>query len=581
MNEIPPKGKKAPKKGKGKEKKEYSEKFKKQVISSGIISIIAIAGLTGGIFLNLQNKSSEDSLFIMGYSGGIDTIDPLEIDDDFIVSQVIEPLFTEILRQDTLYRENVPHLAKEGIWSTNGLNFTCNLRENITFHDGTAFNASAVKWNFDRLHRLLFNMSTDAMWYHLDGTLIINRTVILDDYIIRFVLNRPYVPFKALLTSLNANILSPSSTPEDRFIYPSENLVGTGPYKLKSNIVNESTTIIFNENYWGLPQPSIEKFIFMPYDYTESSERLLAKETDYAAGNDSYFLEYYNDPTIVVDDFIDSNIDYLGMNNIHINKIMRKAISYALNYSIILETRDKYSHGAAIRCCSPIPYGTLYSNWQDFNLPIYDIEVARQTLKDVNWNGLAGALSADSNISTGNEWEKLVYDETPLATYNISYIVGPSWYKENFKDFLEGLATIVADNLKQIGVSVLIYPLSQWDHLGNIISNKNISLFWAGAKTLYNDPAHLLDYFFSNKSGFAYNLQQTEDLIVQSWMENAIMESNPVLRNQTYYNIQKRLIEEIYPIAWLYSDVWYDVYRTNLKGWGNWGAGSFRHLTSI
>jgi ABC-type oligopeptide transport system substrate-binding subunit len=99
-----------------------------------------------------------------------------------------------------------------------------------------------------------------------------------------------------------------------------------------------------------------------------------------------------------------------------------------------------------------------------------------------------------------------------------------------------------------------------------------------GAETLCNDPAHFLDALFSNKTGFAYNLQQTDDLIVQEWMEDAIVETNPLVRNQTYYNIQKRIIEELYPIAYVYSFVWYDVYRINLKGWGNWGAGSLRHL---
>ena len=570
MNEIAPKGKKIPKKGKGKGKKKYSEKLRKQVIGSGIISIIAIAGLTTGIFLNVQNHTSADSIFIMGYSGGLTNIDPLETGDGLIITQVVEPLFTEILKQGSTYHENVPHLAKGGIWSNDGLNFTCTLRENITFHDGTKFNASAVKWNFDRLHRLLFNMSTYALWYHLDGTLIINRTIVLGEFVVRFVLNRPYVPFIALLTTLNANILSPHSTPGSRFLNSSEQLVGTGPYILQSNMVYESTTIVSNKDYWGNPKPSIREFIFIPYDYTESSERFLAKKTNYAAGNDSYLNDYDDDSSIVVDEWIDNNIDYLGMNNIQINITMRKAISYALNYSFILDIRDKYSHGSAVRSKSPLPIGMLYSNWQDFDLPVYDIEVARQALVDANWNGTS-ELTVDANIDSDNEWETIAESSNSLATYNISYIIG--------RPFLEELAGSVADALKQIGVKILIHPLTSYDYWTNIFDYKNISLFWCGAVPKYNDPAHLLDFFFSNKTGYGYNLQQTEDLLVQSWMEDAIIETNPIVRKQTYYNIQKHIIEEVFPVAWLYSDEWYDVYRTNLRGWGNWGAGSFRFLS--
>jgi len=44
-----------------------------------------------------------------------------------------------------------PHLAESWSVSPDGLQYTFKLRQDITFHDKTAFNAGAVKWNFDRL----------------------------------------------------------------------------------------------------------------------------------------------------------------------------------------------------------------------------------------------------------------------------------------------------------------------------------------------------------------------------------------------------------------------------------------------
>ena len=90
----------------------------------------------------------------------LNSLDPLYNPDDaayfdnnIVWSQIIEGLF-----EHDQSKENspiIPCLAKDlGTWSPDGLNFTCVLREDVKFHDGTQFNAAAVKWNFDRLYRI-------------------------------------------------------------------------------------------------------------------------------------------------------------------------------------------------------------------------------------------------------------------------------------------------------------------------------------------------------------------------------------------------------------------------------------------
>jgi peptide/nickel transport system substrate-binding protein len=557
-------GKKTPKK--------IFKELKRPLIGGGIIASVAIVGIIGGFIIINTSEIKKGGTFIMGYSGGLDRIDPLNLGsrDPMIISQIAEPLFTELLNQTNNYHENVPYLAKEGTWSSDGLNFTCVLREGIEFHDKTQFNASVVKWNFDRLQKLLINMTYPDMWYHSDGTQIINRTEIIDTFIIRFILNKPFVPFRSLLTTPQAFILSPASTPKNRFLDVfTEKVIGTGPYIYDSNVVYSNTTIIANKNYWGKPKPIIDKFIFLPLSFKESNERFFAKETDYAAGNDSYFEEYANDPTIVVDDFIGLEFDYIGMNNKRINVTMRKSISSALNYTYILECQDSRSHGSNIRCRSPLPLGTMYSNWEDFDVPIYNITKARETLKDAKWPGTKN-LTANNNITTGNEWELIANGSTPLGIYNITYIIG-------YDSIVMDLPPIITENLKQIGIKVETYPLTWIEHWDKIFAGKT-DLWWVGWQIEYNDPANSINALFSCKSDGFSNIQQTNDTIIQQWIEQGVVESNPTIRSQIYYNIQERLIEEIYPLVWLYCPVWYDIYRSNLRGWGYWGAGAFKNL---
>ena len=44
-----------------------------------------------------------------------------------------------------------------------GYNYTVNLREDVTFHDGTTFNASAVKWTFDRIQYFTFGLYEEGI----------------------------------------------------------------------------------------------------------------------------------------------------------------------------------------------------------------------------------------------------------------------------------------------------------------------------------------------------------------------------------------------------------------------------------
>ena len=46
---------------------------------------------------------------------------------------------------------SVPWLAKSWEISDDGLIYTFKLRDDVTFHDGTPFNAEAVKYTFDRM----------------------------------------------------------------------------------------------------------------------------------------------------------------------------------------------------------------------------------------------------------------------------------------------------------------------------------------------------------------------------------------------------------------------------------------------
>ncbi|MFX1594451.1 MAG: ABC transporter substrate-binding protein, partial [Promethearchaeota archaeon] len=478
-----------------KKKKFFKVLNKKQQIALGITSIIAIATIVTGIYLFIQLPKK--NTLIVGIHGslyGIDSIDPFKafFQERMVVDQIAECLFVYDPLGDDF--QISPNLAINYSWNGNYTELTCSLRKNVKFHDGTEFNATAVQWNFDRICRFVNNTRNDEYFNYLhrfpDGRMILNKTQIVDNYIIKFVLNAPYIPFRALLTHYSTSILSPTSTPHNNFTDITGNLIGTGPFILDSFEPGVEVKFSPNLNYWGT-KPKIDKLIFLIFPNRKAQwEALLAGEISmldpfWTFGYQfNYSLDLLkNDPHITVrEEGTWAHLSYIAMNTKVINITMRKAISYAINYSYILEKAILYN--TSIRCRSPIPEGLLYSNATSINLPYYNITIARRTLKEAGWPGTVN-LTVDDNISLGNEWEQLVTNGTPLAIYNLTHSILDQ--RKNIQ------SSLLRNNLKQIGVQI--------DQAGNVPYEHIILTGWV---VDFNDPVNIINLYYSNTSLYSW-----------------------------------------------------------------------------
>ncbi|MFX0105203.1 MAG: ABC transporter substrate-binding protein [Candidatus Hodarchaeota archaeon] len=533
---------------------------KKPFIVGGISAVAAITGILVGINLYI-NISQSEVVLVFGVQENPNFIDPLgaysETDVDFI-NQVAEGLFDYNYSSELF--EPIPNLAKNSSWNSNATELTCYLRENVLFHDGTKFDATAVKWNFDRIYRLInrIDFAASHLWLSPDGRPIINRTQLINDYTVRFILNAPYVPFKALLSSWTSYILSPDSTPADDFInLLSGKLVGTGPFIYDIYEYPQKLSISANPFYWD-GKPKIDKLIFlMRESKLERIEALLSGEIHISKVKEIFFNETTlesvrnNSNFTVQEGLLEAKLNFLIMNNKLINTTMRKAISYAFNYSYWMKLLN------GVRANSPLPEVMFYYNTTGFKVPYCNISIARQTLKDTGWPGTS-SLTINNNISAGNEWEKLVDDGKSLATYNFSYI-SFAWWKVLYEP--------LAENLKQIGVKLENVSMSMGQWLDIMDDHRNmLGLTYSGWMADFNDPSNFINPHFTSK-GPAENCGQVNDSITQKWMEEALGELNETGREHIYYKIQKRLIEEVYPHVWLWILTRTDIYTSNLRGW--------------
>lgn len=542
--------------------------FKKPIVVGSGIAVIAIAGiLTGLFFINISNgdDDSPEVGMIYCYKGLPYSLDPVGVQYDtetYLVSLIAEGLF--IYNYSNNDPKIIPGLATHSDWSDDWLNLTCTLRQRVEFHDQTPFNAAAVKWNYDRLYRLINHTYYPFLWLLPDGRPIINETQIINDYTVRFVLNAPYAPFKSLLTSFSACILSPSATPANEFLdIATERTIGTGPFKFENFNVGENFTLLANQNYWGV-EPEIDKLTVLGKYFGPAMDALNLGQID-AIRFRPALLDYELDAALnssfyTYQESMMADFRWITMNNNRINSTMRKAISYAFNYSA-LEPME----WSAVRAVSPIPEEVLYHNITGINAPYYNISTARQTLIEVGWNGTTGLLAND-DISSGNPWETIANSSFPIATYNYTYI---SWLPSLHPMIY--LSHVLSENLMQIGVKINLVGVSWNQHWAMIEEmhgyHRNMydmTYVWWGAD--YNDPFNFVNLMFTNKR-VALNAGQVNDTMTQIWLDQATGEFNTTLRRELYYNIQKRLIEEVYPFVVAFSSKLTDIYRTNITGW--------------
>lgn len=157
-----------------------------------------------------------------------------------IVGQTAEALLTT--KPGTT--EPSPGLATSWAVSADGKVYTFKLRQEVTFSDGTPFDADAVKFTIERALRLKGQGSVYLFK-------IIQQVESVDSFTVKFTLEQPDATFLSRISDLHcaALILSPKSTPANEFT--KARYAGTGPYRLVSYIQDQQVIYEANSTYRG------------------------------------------------------------------------------------------------------------------------------------------------------------------------------------------------------------------------------------------------------------------------------------------------------------------------------------------
>lgn len=287
--------------------------------------------------------------------------------------------------------ELVPWLVEDYQFSADGRTLTLRLREGIVFHDGTPFDAAAVKYNLDWFR------SPQEGWQFRHLAADISEVLTPDAYTVEIHMEKPNMFLREVLALQSFAIVSPAADQANPGDY-SRNVAGTGPFKL-SSWTPERLVLDRNPDYWG-PTVYLDRITFRVIP--DSSARAIALEAgdvDVARVipyNDVERLQAMPDVEVLVVDGYRSTM--LFMNNRRPpfdNPKVRQAMILATN-------RDLYSQtifSGLARNATNI-YGPGLPDRIDLGIRPYDPERAKQLLAEAGY-----ADGFDLEIATAPSWE--------------------------------------------------------------------------------------------------------------------------------------------------------------------------------
>jgi peptide/nickel transport system substrate-binding protein len=289
--------------------------------------------------------------------------------------QVLENLV--IFKRDTMDVE--PQLATSWEVSPDGLVWTFKLRRGVRFHDGTPFNANAVKVSFDRVIDKNHPFYKYGTWrYPGLGLGPVKEVKVIDDYTVALRTEKPYAPLVANLALWLCPILSPTAIEKYKEDI-GRNPVGTGPFKFVRWVKDDQIILERNDQYWG-QKPHLDRIILK--SIPEVSARFMALQSgavDLADDLDPDSIQMAkSNPNFNIVERPSVNVGYLAINTkkpILSNKLVRQAISHAIDKQTIIKA---IFSGLAIPAKNPFPP----SIW-GYNDKIVDYDYNPQKAKEL------------------------------------------------------------------------------------------------------------------------------------------------------------------------------------------------------
>lgn len=332
-------------------------------------------------------------------------------DDRYVVGHIYEPLIG--LDESGNF---IPLLATS--WEMDDTKVVLKLRNDVLFHDGTKFNAAAVK------KVLEWYLSAECGHVYRSEIAEIASINVVDEFTVQLNLSAPSAALLGALANVAGYMISPAAI-EKYGDDLSTHAVGTGPFILKESVPGDHITLVRNDKYYelgsdGKALPYLDEVVVQIIG--EDS----VKTTNLVSG-DILMVDYNNsvNSTLVLqaNDAINTVVTpatdiYSFMINAADKKLqdvrVRQAVSYALNRKEIVDAMTEGLGESAV-------FVSTSNQWfySDYNPYSYNPEKAKALLKEAGYpNGIEIGLRYISR-EPDNTVVQLIQDQVKTSGINL------------------------------------------------------------------------------------------------------------------------------------------------------------------
>ncbi|QHY98790.1 Nickel-binding periplasmic protein precursor [Streptomyces sp. S4.7] len=457
--------------------------------------------LIGGCAAGPDDPGSTTTVLRVGLSEESGAVDPHAFTGNFLLlDAVYEPLVTYAAGGKLK-----PGLAESWTVAKDGRSVSFDLRDGVTFTDGTPFDSAAVKWNFDR-------WVGKKEFTFFRASQVISAVDTPDKDTVRLTLSEPYEPLLQELSIVRpVRLLSPKAATADGTF---RKAVGTGAWKLESNSAT-GAKLARNDDYWGT-EPKLERVEFKVVPDSQARlDALTNGEIDLIGGAYMAPITPIEAKTLSGRGDIKSHVGepdvsiMLGFNadGPAGDRAVREAVRQAIDTTALTKALFQGYGKPARRVFPPnVPdSGTDQPTY-------FDQAEARRTLDAAGYTLEGGSRAKDGKRLS----LKLLIPATPAQGQ-----LDP-----------RSMAEAVAGSLKEIGIAVDISPVDAAAYYDERAEGTYDITFFEGLGAPYDPSGSIVSMFTSGARGPLWVTPATEDLV-----DTALFADGPTARAAAYQKL--------------------------------------------